>query len=184
TMQTEPYLLHKSLKQKINLIYKSIISPKIPLETAYMISEEEEKKIVDILTDAKARDHVLNNQQKLQDQASELFSEMGKFGLFNIVITSFDLCPLIVLGDKFSSEDIEDILRNLGGIPDINPLEWKFRQSFLKNKQVWVYLVNSGVGITVDTLFEPFFYLLIADSQSYFGEFPAKLAVKFNYILG
>ncbi|TFG05721.1 MAG: hypothetical protein EU539_08940 [Promethearchaeota archaeon] len=183
-MQTETYLLHKSIKQKINLIYNSIVSSKIPLETANMISEEEEQKIVDILTDVKARNHILKNEKKIRKQANDYFNEMGKYGLFNIVITSFDLCPLLVLGDKFSSEDIEMILRNLGGIPDIEPLEWKFRQSFYQNKQVWVYLVNSGVGVSVDNLFQPYFYLLIADSQSYFGEFPGKLTVSFNSLLG
>ena len=184
TMQTETYLLHKSIKQKINLLYNTIISPKIPLETAYSITNEEEKIISDILTDNKAKEHVLKNQKELKNLSKSLLDEMGKYGLYNIVITSFDLSPLIVLGDKFTLEDIEVILRNLGDIPDIDPLEWKFRQSFYKDGQIWVYLINSGVGITEEGLFEPYFYLLFAASESYFGDFPGKLTAKFNTILG
>ena len=184
TMQTETYLLHKSIKQKIKLLYNAIISSKIPLETAFSITNEEEKIISDILTDIKAKDHVLKNQKELKNLSNNLIDEMGKYGLFNIVITSFDLSPIIVLGDKFTFEDIEVILRNLGDIPDIDPLEWKFRQSFFNDNQIWVYLINSGVGVTVEGLFEPYFYLLFAAPESYFGDFPGKLNAKFNAILG
>lgn len=184
TMQTETYLLHKSIKQKINLIYNSIISSKIPLETAYSISNEEEQKIAEILTDLKAKNHVLKNQSKLEQLTDSLINEMGRYGLYNVVITSFDLSPLIVLGNKFSLEDIEGILRNLGEIPDIDPMEWKFRQSFYKDSQIWVYIINSGVGVTVEDVFQPYFYLLFAAPESYFGDFPAKLMAKFNGLIG
>ncbi len=184
TMQTETYLLHKSVKQKINLIYNTIISPKIPLETAYSISSEEEQKITEILTDLKAKNRILKNQDELKQLSSTLLNEMGTYGLYNIVITSFDLSPLIVLGSKFTVEDIEGILRNLGEVPDIDPMEWKFRQSFYKESQVWVYIINSGVGVTVEGIFQPYFYLLFAASESYFGDFPGKLTVKFNGIIG
>ncbi len=184
TMQTETYLLHKSIKQKINLVYNIIISSKIPLETAYSISNEEEQKITEILTDLKAKNHVLKNQNELEKLSNSLIDEMSKYGLYNIVITSFDLSPIIVLGDKFSFEDIEGILRNLREIPDIDPMEWKFRQSFYKDSQIWVYIINSGVGVTVEGMFEPYFYLLFAASESYFGDFPGKLTVKFNGIIG
>ena len=109
---------------------------------------------------------------------------MGRYGLFNIVITSFDLSPIAVFGDKHTINDIELILRNLGEIPEIEPLEWKFRQSFYKEDQAWVYLINSSIGVTVEGLFEPYFYLLFTSSDSYLGEFPAKLANSFNNILG
>ncbi len=184
TAQTEVYLLHKSLKQKINLIYDEIISPKIPLESAYIITKDEDQKIIDILSDTAARNHVLESQSEIKNLANSFFNAMGKYGLHNIVITSFDLSPIIVLGEKYSYKDIEVILRNMGGIPNIDPMEWKHRQSFFMEKQVWVYLINSGVGVTLNGLFEPYFYLLIADPQSYLGEFPGKLATKFNFLLG
>ncbi|MFX1259242.1 MAG: hypothetical protein ACFFAN_15415 [Promethearchaeota archaeon] len=184
TTQTETYLLHKSIKEKIKLIYDSIIFSKIPLETAYMINNEEEQKILDILTDAHARNHVINNQKIIREKSNEYLSIMGKYGLNNIVISSFDLSPIIVFGEKYSYKEIEIILRNIGAIPNINPMEWKRRQSFYKENQIWVYLINSGVGVTIKNLFEPFFYLLIVDSQSYLGELPGKITVSFNAILG
>lgn len=184
TIQTETYLLHKSVKQKINLIYNTVISSKIPLETAYSISNEEEKKITEILTDHRAKNRVIKNQNELEQLTNSLINEMGKYGLYNIIITSFDLSPLMVLGNKYSFEDIEIILRNLGEIPEIAPMEWEFRQSFHEDDQIWVYIINSGVGVTVENLFQPYFYLLFAAPESYFGDFPAKLIAKFNGIIG
>ena len=80
--------------------------------------------------------------------------------------------------------DIEIILRNIGEIPGIAPMEWKYRQSFYNENLVWIYIINSGVGVTVEGLFEPYFYLLFADAQSYLGEFPLKLTTRFNLVLG
>ena len=80
--------------------------------------------------------------------------------------------------------DVEAILRKIGVIPEISPLEWIYRQSYISNEQIWVYVIKSGVCPTIDGLFEPYFYLLFADPQSYLGEFPGKLAAKFNQVLG
>ncbi|MFO8019542.1 MAG: hypothetical protein R6U96_13025 [Promethearchaeia archaeon] len=185
TTQTETYLLHKSIRQKINYIYKAIVSSKIPFESADPLTEKEQKTIVDILTDEKARNHLKQNTGKIKDIAEKLLRERGDYGLESIAITSFDLTPLRVYGSKYSSEDIENILRNIGEIPQIDPFEWKYRQSFLNNSQVWIYLINSGIGVTVEeTLFEPYFYLLFCDPQSYLGEFPNKLTRDLNSILG
>ena len=184
TAQTETYLLHKSVKEKIDLIYNSIISDKIPLDSADIINEDEEKKIIDILTNTSARNRVYNNQTKIQILADKLLTEMGRYGLFNIIITSFDLSPIAILGDKYTYKDIEIILRNLGDIPEIDAFEWKHRQGFYKGAQVWVYIINSGIGVTVENqLFEPYFFLLITSPESYLAEFPAKLTREFNQIL-
>ncbi len=184
TAQTETYLLHKSVRAKIDLIYDSIISHKIPLQSAETINENEEKKITDILTDASARNRVNNHQKEIQNLSKKFLTETGKYGLFNIIITSFDLSPIAVFGDKYTFKEIEIILRNMGDIPNIRPMEWEHRQSFYKDNQLWVYLINSAIGVTVDGLFEPYFYLLFTDFESYLGEFPAKLTNNFNYILG
>ena len=184
TAQTETYLLHKSVKEKINLIYKSIISHKIPLDSADIINEDEGKKIIDILTDTSARNRVYNNQTKIQILADKLLTEMGQYGLFNIIITSFDLSPIAIFGDKYTYKDMEIILRNLGDIPEIDTFEWKHRQGFYKGAQVWVFIINSGIGVTVENqLFEPYFFLLITGPESYLAEFPAKLTREFNQIL-
>lgn len=183
TAQTETYLLHKSVKEKVDFIYNSIISHKIPLEDSEMINEDEEKKIIDILIDTDARNRVYDNQIEIQLLAAKFLEEMERYGLFNIIITSFDLSPIAIFGDKYTFQDIEIILRNLGDIPEIDAFEWKHRQGFYEGTQVWVYLINSGIGVSVENLFEPYFYLLITGPESYLAEFPAKLTREFNQIL-
>jgi hypothetical protein len=184
TVQSETYLLHRSIKQKIKFIYNTILFPKIPLETANIINEEEEKRIVDILTDVKARSRVINYEKELKNLSNKYLESMSKYGLYNIVIASFDLSPIVMFGNKLSYEDLEIILRNLGEIPDMESPEWKFLQSFHKENQVWVYLANSGIGVTAEGLFEPYFYLLFGESPSYLGDLLEKLALDFNKILG
>jgi hypothetical protein len=184
TTQTEPYILHKSVKKKIKLIYDSIISTKVPLDSALEILQNEEDQIIDILTDKIARDRINKQKTELTKISHEYLNDMKKYGLTGIAITSFDLSPLSIYGNKYSLEDIDDILRNIGIFPEIPPLEWIYRQSFTSTEQIWVYIIKSDVGPTVDGLFEPYFYLLFSEPQSYLGEFPGKLANKFNQILG
>lgn len=183
TTQTEPYLLHKAIKEKIKLIYNSIIIPKIPLDSAHEMLQNEEDKIIEILTDLEARNRVKKHKSEIKDLGNKLLNEMSNYGLKGLCITTFDLSPIIKLGEKYSLNDIDEILRNIRLFPEIQPLEWDYRQSYFSEEKVWVYIVKSGVGPTVDGLFQPYFYLLFADPQSYLGEFPGKLATKFNQIL-
>ena len=184
TTQTEPYILHKSAKAKINLIYNSIISSKIPLDSALEILQNEEDTIIDILNDKFARDRINEHKAKLSKQCEIFMNNMKKYGLLGITITSFDLSPIFVYGDKYSLNNIDPILRNIGVFPEIPPLEWIYRQSFTSNEEIWVYIIKSGVGPTMDGVFQPYFYLLFAEPQSYLGEFPAKVTSKFNQTLG
>jgi hypothetical protein len=62
-------------------------------------------------------------------------------------------------------------------------MEWKHRQSFINEKQIWIYLVNSGVGVTIEDLFEPYFYLLITDLKADLGEPYNALIKEFNLLL-
>jgi hypothetical protein len=184
TTQTEPYLLHESVKAKIKLIYDEVIANKVPLDSALEILQNEEDTIIEILTDQIARKRIEVNENKLNHLANEFLTEMNSFGLHSICITSFDLSPLAIYGDKYSLSDVDAILRNIGVFPNILPLEWIYRQSSISNEQIWVYIIKSGVGPTINGLFEPYFYLLFADPQSYLGEFPGKLTTKFNQIIG
>ena len=185
TAQTESFLLQKSVQEKIKLIYHNFITPKTPLDSADTIVEKEEEKIIDILTDSKARQILSNNQNDIKRAANDFLREMKDYGLWGVGITSFDLSPIAAYGKKYSLNDVHEILRNIGFIPNISPLEWIYRTSFSANEQIQVCIIKSGVGPTVeDILFEPYFYLLFTDPQSYFGEFPAKLTSSFNSILG
>jgi hypothetical protein len=185
TTQTESFLLHKSVKEKIKLIFNNFINTKTPLDAADTILKNEENKIIEILTDLKARKIVSDHQSEIKRAANEYLSQMKEYGLLGICITSFDLSPITAYGKKYSLKNINEILRRIGFIPNIAPLEWIYRTSFFSDEQIQVCIIKSGVGPTVeDTLFEPYFYLLFADPQSYFGEFPEKLAISFNNILG
>jgi hypothetical protein len=184
TTQTESYLLHKSVKEKVKLIYNLLIAEKIPLDSALEVLQNEADKMTEILTDLEARKRVEKYRKDIDKLGNELLTEMKDYGLNGICITSFDLSPIIILGKKFSINDVDTILRNIRLFPEISPLEWDFRQSTFGEDKIWVYIIKSGVGPTVDGLFQPYFYLLIADPLSYLGEFPGKLAAKFNQILG
>lgn len=184
TAQTEPFLLHKSVKEKIKLIYSNFINSKIPLDSANNIYEIEVEKIVNILTDSKARKKITKHRNELKHIANNFLKEMKDYGLWGICINSFDLSPIITFGKKYSLENVHDILRHIGFIPEISPLDWIYRQSFFSNESIQVCIIKSDIGPTVEnTLFEPYFYLLFADPQSYFGEFPAKLTSAFKSIL-
>ena len=184
TAQTEGYLLHKSISEKIKLIYNNIIKMKIPLATAQEILQNEEDQIINYLNDSEARSRIDLNKKKLETVAKSLLNDMKNYGLNSICICSFDLSPLILISEKYSMEEINVILRNIGIFPEINPLEWIYRQSYIKNKPIWVYIIKSGVGPNIDGLSQTYFYLLIAEPQSYLGEFPGKLTSLFNQVLG
>jgi hypothetical protein len=185
TTQTETFLLHKSVREKVRIIYKNYINSKIPLDSADQIYENEEKKIKEILTDSKARLKISKHRNEIKRLANNFLNEMRDYGLWGICITSFDLSPIVTYGKKYSLESVYDILRHIGYIPEIAPLDWIYRQSFFSDESIQVCIIKSDIGTTVeDILFEPYFYLLFADPQSYFGEFPGKLTSAFNNVLG
>ena len=184
TTQTEPYLLQKSINAKIKIIYNSVIADKIPLDSALELLQNEKDTIIEILTDKDARIRVEAQKKEINGLADDFLKEMSSYGLKGICISSFDLSPIMSFGKLYSLADIDAILRNIRVFPNISSLEWIYRQSYFSNEQLWVYIIKSGVGPTINGLFEPYFYLLIADPQSYLGEFPGKLAAKFDQILG
>ncbi len=184
TCQTESYLFHKSVYAKIKLIYDTLLSYKIPLDTAIEILPVQEEKIYNILTDFDARSRVNEHKTQLKKLGSEFLREMKNYGLREICITSFDLSPIMILGKKYTHEDVHGILRNIGNIPEIPPLNWVYRQSTYDDEEIWVYIYKSDVGPSVEGLFEPYLYLLICDFNSYLGEIPEILGNKLNRILG
>ena len=184
TTQTEPYLLQKSVNTKIKIIYNLVIADKTPLDSALELLQNEEDKIIEILTDKEARNRVEAQKKEINSLADGFLKEMNSYGLKGICITSFDLSPIMSFGNLYSLVDIDAILRNISVFPNMSTLEWIYRQSYFSNEQLWVYIIKSGVGPTINGLFEPYFYLLFADPQSYLGEFPGKLASRFDQILG
>jgi len=183
TCQTESYLFHKSVYAKIKLIYDVLLSYKVPLESAIEILPVQEEKIYNILTDFEARSRVDEHKTQLKRLGSDFLKEMKNYGLREICITSFDLSPIMILGKKYSLDDVHGILRNIGNIPEIPPLNWVYRQSTHDGEEIWVYVYKSDVGPTIEGLFEPYLFLLICDFNSYLGEIPEVLGNKLNRIL-
>lgn len=185
TVTTEKYLLHNQIRRKIEIIYENFINPKVPLDSAYEILHNEENLIVDILTDKKARKHLIDQEKALKKIAKKFLNEMSRYGLKGIVCCSFDLSPIMCFSqnNKYNLDDVDEILRGVGNIPDIDPLNWKYRQSTHKEKPIWVFVINSGIGVSVEGIHENFYYLLLTDPDAYMGEFPRKLAIEFNNLL-
>jgi len=183
TCQTESYLFHNSVYAKIKLIYDSLIAYKIPLESAIEILPVQEEKIYNILTDFEAKNRVSEHKTQLKKLGNNFLREIKNYGLKDVCITSFDLSPIMTLGKKYSFDDIHEILRNIGHVPEIPPLNWVYRQSTHAGEQIWVYIYKSDVGPTVEGLFEPYLYLLFCDFNSYLGELPEVLGNKINRIL-
>jgi hypothetical protein len=183
TTQTEPYLFHRSVYEKIKLIYNSTITSKIPLSKSMNILPTEEENIINILTDIRAKNLLRRFRRKIEHVGTDFLLEMKNYGLNGICITSFDLSPITVIGRKYLLEDIHEILRNIGNIPEISPLNWIYRQSTFGKDQIWVYIYKSNIGPTVNGLFEPYFYLLFCEPHSYLGEIPEMVGKEFNKIL-
>ncbi|MFX1360616.1 MAG: hypothetical protein ACFE8T_09780 [Promethearchaeota archaeon] len=184
TTETERYLLHKSVYEKVKLVYNAIINDKIPLNSSMEILPAEEQIIIDILTDAEARSRVKHYKSKITRVGNDFLIHLKNYGLNGISVTSFDLSPIIVLSKKYNLDDIHEILRSIRNIPEIDPLNWIYRQSMYGNDPLWVYIYKSDVGPSINGLFEPYFYLLFCNPHSYLGENPGIIGNEFNKILG
>ncbi len=186
TCTSENYLIHESIREKIQLIYNTIILTKVPLMMGDSLLTPEIDKIVEILDDVKARKNFLQFREDIEHLSDNFLEEMSDNGLKEICISTFDLSPIETFGEKYTLKDIEEILRNLPQFSAISPFEWIYRQSSLDGKETWVHIGNSGIGITEEhsgeKLFEPYYYLLISEFESSLGEFPARVTKEFNEI--
>jgi len=182
TCQTETYLNSKAVKQKVQMIFDWVIKNKIPLGTEKKINLEEKERIIRILTDAKAKEQIEAKKDELTYVFNKFLNEMEVYGLEGVCVTSFDLSPIISFGINFKS--VADLLRNLGKIPEVETLRWKYRESIIGDLRKWIYIVNSGVGPSEESIFMPYYYILFASPESFLGESPGILASKINLILG
>ncbi len=182
TCQTETYLNSKAVKQKVQMIFDWVIQNKIPLGFEKKINLEEKERIIRILTDAKAKEQIEAKKNELKKIFNDFLNEMKVYGLEGLCVASFDLSPIISFGIDFKS--VEALLRNLGDIPDVETLQWKYRESTIGDLRKWIYIVNSGVGPSEESIFMPYYYILFASPESFLGESPGILASKINLILG
>lgn len=182
TVQTETYLNEVGVRKKVNMIYDWIIQNKIPLGMEKKILPEEREKIIEILTDAQARQIIESNREDVRLTCNDFLNEMKDYGLEGICISSFDHTPIITFGIDF--KEVGELLRNVGKIPEVEILQWKYRQSNIEDQRKWVYIVNSGIGPSEESIFMPFYYILFASPESFLGESPGILAQNLNLVLG
>ncbi len=186
TCASETYLNQKSIRKKIEFIYKTIIVTKTPLVTAEELFTPEIDMIKNILNDKTARKNVQNHLNAINDEAEKYLIEKSSYGLEGICILTFDLSLIQVFGDKYSLKEVTEILRNMFQVPDIPEFGLKHRIVNYKGEDIWLYIINSGIGITEklmeEVLFENYYYLIISKSESYLGDLFMNLMNKFNEI--
>ena len=186
TCASETYLNQKAIRKKIEFIYKTIIVPKTPLVTAEELLTPEIDMIKNILNDKTARKNVQNHLNAINDEAEKYLVEKSSYGLEGICILTFDLSLIQVFGDKYSLKEVTEILRNMFQVPDIPEFGLKHRIVNYKGEDIWLYIINSGIGITEklmeEVLFENYYYLIISKSESYLGDLFMNLMNKFNEI--
>lgn len=181
TTRCDTYNLRSHVRAKIRLVYDSFVQSKLPLGPTSVISPEEEESIARILSDDAARAIIRQNRTLLDEKCSNFLEEMKIYGLLGVVICSFDMTPIHSWG--FSLEETEQVLRNIDEIPLVDTYSWKYRQTNLEGTKLWAFIVNSGVGITIEGQFQEFNYVLISQPGSFLGEVPAKFYEMVNAVI-
>jgi len=179
--ENERFLNICALQAKMNIIYDLIIKNKIPLGPEKKISRVEEEFIQKILDNYHAKENLNKSIQNLEIKINELVSEYKIYGLIGISILSFDACILKVY--NFDEQTLLELLRDVGKLPELEPYSWEVDIAKYKNKKYFLYLINSGIGIKVEKIFMPYYYLLICDIDSYLGEIPQIIYKELNFIL-
>lgn len=180
--QNERFLSPISIQAKINLIFNRIIEKKLPLGMDQTITEEEEQYITDVLDDTFAKKKIELVKKDLNIACDMLLNDYKQYGLEALAITTFDFTPIEAF--NISKDQLLDFLRNMGKLPEVNTYNWKTDSAYIdENNQKILYIVNSGVGVTVDKIFMPYYYLLIANPESYLAEIPRNIYAILNSII-
>jgi len=187
TCLSETFLNQKAIREKIELIYKALIEPKTPLMIAAELLTPEEDAIKNILNDKTAREYLQDHLEKITNEAENYLIEMSSYGLEEICILTFDLSLIQIFGVKYSINEVKDILRGMSQVPEIPDFGLKHRIVNYNGEDIWLYIINSGVGVIEkylgEEIFEPYYYLIISKSDSYLGDLLTNLMNKFNEIL-
>lgn len=181
TTRCDVYNRQENIGKKINRIFEAYFRNKHPLGPDKSMASGEVEKIKEILENKQAHKLVSQHKDDLKKSCEGFLEEMRQYGLLGIIICAFDMSPLSSYG--LEDDQVEEIMRNLGEIPEVDTYNWKYRQSRFGETRVWAFIVNSGCGVTVEGLFEHFYYFLISQPGSFLGEVPSKLYQMINNIL-
>ncbi|GAB4305045.1 MAG: hypothetical protein Kow0069_00280 [Promethearchaeota archaeon] len=185
TTRCDVYNLRSNVKAKTRLIYEKYVEKLVPLGPDSVLTLEEETRVREIMINQDAKRVVEVRSKELDQVVTGFLGDMQNYGLFGAVLAAFDMTPLRSWG--LSVDQAEEVLRNLREVPDVEAFSWKYRQSWYGSggqvTKVWVFIVNSGVGVTVEGQFQEYYYLLISHPGSFLGEIPAKFYEVVNEVL-
>ena len=179
--QTERFVDPIALETKIHIIFDKIVRNKIPLGPDKELTREEENYCITILEDLKAKEKLIPLMDDIEENALGMLKDYSQYGLKAIAITSFDFNPLVSYGIKLS--ECYELFRDIGKLPDVQTYQWKYRNGKVGNSPCWVYIINSGIGVNVESVFMPYYYILICTPESFLGEIPQNVYEKLNNII-
>ncbi|MBD3352586.1 MAG: hypothetical protein GF364_13945 [Candidatus Lokiarchaeota archaeon] len=179
--QNERFLDPVAVEVKINIIFYNILLSKLPLGPDKLITEDEEIFIVDIIDDRKAKERLKPLKKDLKKEVHNILVDYEKYGIIGLAITSFDYSPIAIYNiQKF---DLFKLLRDIGRLPRVHSFNWKHRTGFIEKKPRHLYIVNSGIGVVIDDVFMPYYYLLVCKPESYLAEIPRQIYERLNPII-
>ncbi len=176
TVRSESFLIASHFRSKINLIYNEIIKNHIPLGPHKRISDSDERFMVDLFNDASALEKIDQNRAQIDDTCQSILEEYGEYGLENIIISSFDGCPL--KSYNMSLEMAFNLFRKMRTIPIVKEYQWKYRLIAQKG----LYIINSGTGVKIKDLFMPYYYILVTSESAMLGDSPTTIYQKINNV--
>ncbi|MHA1371289.1 MAG: hypothetical protein ACTSWN_02175 [Promethearchaeota archaeon] len=182
TVRTEFYSAKSAVKKKLDYIYNTIIKPLEPLSKKTLLAPSEEKIIQDILLNVHAKGLIRSHSKSLDRYLKDFIKSYKTYGVKAVAISTADI--EILKTTNVTKEDVQNLLRTIGSVPEVEPLLWKFRQCWIDdNQQVLLTFINSAFNVVYDTLAEPLYYIIISEADSVLGDLPRKLFLDVNSIL-
>lgn len=182
TVRCDYFSIKAAVKQKLDYIYDKIIKQLEPLNEKKILAPSEQKLIQDVLLNMPSKQLIRANSKKLDNYLKSFLKETSNYGIKAIAIASSDLTILKTV--NITRDELENLL-NIVDCPQVEPLNWKFRQVWDENnQQLNLVFINSAYAVEYDTLKETLMYIIICDAYSAIAELPRKLLLEINETLG
>ena len=78
---------------------------------------------------------------------------------------------------------MRQILREIGPLPNPKAYQWLFRTSRLNNQEKGIFIINCGVGPSIEDIVMPYFIILITVEAAFLGDSPTTIYQKINACL-
>ncbi len=181
TTRSENFINRTALEAKIIVIYSEILRKYTPIGPERELTPQDQQTIIDILINKDQIDLLKKRENELKEKIKNLLGGYKQYGLESIVICGFDLQP-IFLGIEDSAL-ILSMMRDIETFPYVEPFEWRYRTSFVKGTEYWIYIVNSGLALDSHGIKMNYYYMLITKEGSFLGESPYKILTELNEMI-